>query len=190
MEEAKNRPGKDGAPPNEKEVAHRAQVLYAQMRDAAAADNTSRQRASVFALAARNATTPEQVEAVRERASQSGYSLEEMARLDSRFTPRRPSGAQQSPAAPANMASSRGASAPPAPAAAAAPIDDAGARLDAARANLQAMRSRPAPGLAAGRAAIDQYAAQVQQARAEVARAEAEYRSTVPQSGPAFVTPR
>lgn len=55
------------------------------LRDAYATQNANRQRASVFMSEARQAKTPEQVEAVRQRAKASGYSDTEMAALDPRF---------------------------------------------------------------------------------------------------------
>ena len=66
------------------------------------------------------------------------------------------------------------------------PADTAGTNLDTARANLAALRSRPAPGMAAGREAIDAYAAKMTAAREAVAAAEAEYQKSLPQTGAAF----
>lgn len=69
--------------------------------------------------------------------------------------------------------------------------DQAGLNLDNARANLAALRSRPAPGLAAGREAIDAYAAKLAAAREAVAMAEDEYQKTIPktETGAAFGRP-
>lgn len=90
IEEAKNTPNKDGTPLSGRQIAARSEEIYSQLRDAAAEGNASRQRAMVFASEARKAKTPEEIEAVRERAAQSGYTNEEMARLDSRFAPAKP----------------------------------------------------------------------------------------------------
>lgn len=83
LDEAKN--SGSAQPVSEREIAARAQAIYAGMRDAAAADNTSRQRHTVFATAARGAKTPQEIQAVRDRAMQSGFTDDEMARIDSRF---------------------------------------------------------------------------------------------------------
>ncbi|WP_159917912.1 hypothetical protein [Pantoea sp. 18069] len=85
LDEAKN--SASGQPVSEKEIAARAQAIYAGMRDAAAADNTIRQRAEVFAAEAQDAKTPEAVQIVKERAMQIGLTEAEMARIDSRFAP-------------------------------------------------------------------------------------------------------
>ena len=180
IEEAKSNPGKDGAPVSEKQISSRAQAIYGGLRDAAATDNSSRQRAVVFSKAARVAKTPEEIEAVRTRALQSGYTPQEMASLDPRFAPKQPP-----PAAAAKGAAQPMALSAPAP----APMDAAGVKVDKARAQLAALRSRPAPGMAAGRTAIDNYAAQVEAARQAVAQAEAEYQRTVSLSGAAFRSP-
>ncbi|MDR0215563.1 MAG: hypothetical protein LBJ15_16395 [Comamonas sp.] len=85
LDEAKN--SASAEPVSEKQIATRAQAIYAGMRDAAAADNTGRQRAAVFASAARTATTPEEIQAIKERAMKSGFTEEEMGRIDPRFSP-------------------------------------------------------------------------------------------------------
>ncbi len=186
IEEAKNNPGKDGAPVSEKQISSRAQAIYGGLRDAAATDNSSRQRAVVFSKAARVAKTPEEIEAVRARALQSGYTSQEMASLDPRFAPKQP---PAKPATPFIAAAQPKALSAPAPAPAPTPMDAAGIKVDQARAQLAALRSRPAPGMAAGRTAIDNYAAQVEAARQAVAQAEAEYQRTVSLSGAAFRSP-
>lgn len=75
------------------EQGKRAQEIYRSMEDAFATENTRRQRATVFRAEARNATTPEEIEAVRQRAAASGYTAEEMAALDKRFAPKAPDAA-------------------------------------------------------------------------------------------------
>jgi hypothetical protein len=189
MDQALKEAEASGKPVSEGEIAKRAQGIYGAMRDAAMADNTNRHVRDTVASAMRQAKDPAAYAATYAKAQQVA-SPEQLASWGFK-APAQAGGARPAAApAAAAPAAQRAATAAPAQAAPPTPTDEAGARLDAARANLQAMRSRPAPGLAAGRAAIDQYAAQVQQARADLARAEAEYRRTVPQSGPAFVTPR
>ncbi|WP_315128082.1 hypothetical protein [Comamonas antarctica] len=102
LDEAKN--SASGQPVSEKQIAARAQAIYAGMRDAAAADNTSRQRELVFAKAARGAKTPEEIQAVRDRAVQSGFTEDEMSRIDARFTPA-PAEKQAGPAPKTNRES-------------------------------------------------------------------------------------
>lgn len=85
-EDAKN----SGKTVSDAEIAKRAQGIYSALRDAAATDNSTRQRMSVFSKVAREAKTPEEVDAVRIRALQSGYSPQEMASLDPRFAPKQP----------------------------------------------------------------------------------------------------
>ena len=79
-----------GQPLSPQEQGKRAQEIYRSMEDAFATENTRRQRATVFRAEARNATTPEEIEAVRQRAAASGYTAEEMAALDKRFAPKAP----------------------------------------------------------------------------------------------------
>ncbi|HQS22647.1 MULTISPECIES: hypothetical protein [unclassified Acidovorax] len=82
-----------GSPLSPQEQGKRAQEIYRSMEDAFATENTRRQRATVFRTEARNATTPEEIEAVRQRAAASGYTAEEMAALDKRFAPKAPDAA-------------------------------------------------------------------------------------------------
>lgn len=82
-----------GQPLSPQEQGKRAQEIYRSMEDAFATENTRRQRATVFRAEARNATTPEEIEAVRQRAAASGYTAEEMAALDKRFAPKAPDAA-------------------------------------------------------------------------------------------------
>lgn len=79
-----------GQPLTPQEQGKRAQQIYRAMEDAFSTENTRRQRATVFRSEARNATTPEEIEAVRQRAAASGYTAEEMAALDQRFAPKAP----------------------------------------------------------------------------------------------------
>jgi hypothetical protein len=74
-----------GKPVSSQERARLISDQVFKLRDAYAAQNASRQRASVFMSAARQAQTPEQIEAVRARAKASGYTDAEMASLDQRF---------------------------------------------------------------------------------------------------------
>jgi hypothetical protein len=70
------------------------------------------------------------------------------------------------------------------------PIEAVGLRLDAARAKLRDLRAN-APGLAKGKAAVDQYAQTVAAARAEVQALEAEYeRLVASHASPTFANTR
>lgn len=82
-----------GHPLSPQDRGKRAQEIYRSMEDAFATENTRRQRATVFRAEARNATTPEEIEAARQRAAASGYTAEEMAALDKRFAPKAPDAA-------------------------------------------------------------------------------------------------
>ena len=107
-----------GQPLSPQEQGKRAQEIYRSMEDAFATENTRRQRATVFRAEARNATTPEEIEAVRQRAAASGYTAEEMAALDKRFAPKAPAAGAGAPAASERAATTPSASAPAQPEAA------------------------------------------------------------------------
>lgn len=107
-----------GRPLSPQEQGKRAQEIYRSMEDAFATENTRRQRATVFRAEARNATTPEEIEAVRQRAAASGYTAEEMAALDKRFahqTNQTPAAGAGAPAASERAATTPSASAPAQP---------------------------------------------------------------------------
>ena len=70
------------------------------------------------------------------------------------------------------------------------PVEAAGVQVDQARSQLSALLSSPRPGLAAGRAAIDAYAAKVAMAKQMVEQAEAAYQSVLPRQGAAFMAQR
>lgn len=80
----------NGQPLSPAEQGKRAQQIYRAMEYAFATENTQRQRATVFRAEARNASTPEEIEAVRQRAAASGYTDAEMAALDKRFAAKAP----------------------------------------------------------------------------------------------------
>jgi len=107
-----------GQPLSPQEQGKRAQEIYRSMEDAFATENTRRQRATVFRAEARNATTPEEIEAVRQRAAASGYTAEEMAALDKRFAPKAPAAGAGAPVASERAATTPSASAPAQPEAA------------------------------------------------------------------------
>lgn len=107
-----------GWPLSPQEQGKRAQQIYRSMEDAFANENIRRQRATVFRAEARNATTPEEIEAVRQRAAASGYTAEEMAALDKRFAPKAPAAGAGAPAASERAATTPSASAPAQPKAA------------------------------------------------------------------------
>ena len=107
-----------GRPLSPQEQGKRAQQIYRSMEDAFATENTRRQRATVFRAEARNATTPEEIEAVRQRAAASGYTAEEMAALDKRFAHQTPAAGAGAPAASERASTTPSASAPAQPEAA------------------------------------------------------------------------
>lgn len=188
--EAMELAGKEAEAAGKPYSEQRAQAIYGKLRDAAAADNTNRHVQSVVSKELRSAQSDPATYAETFAKASKVANIEQLAAWGFK-----PPGATagSKPASPGSAASApvAAASRPAAPpATTAAPANDAGARLDAARQNLAALRSKPAPGLAAGRAAIDERAAQVQAARQALAEAEAEYQRAVPQSGAAFVTAR
>ena len=172
LEEAKN----SSAPMGAKQIAARAQEIYGASRDAAAADNVSRERARVFGDAARKAKSPEDVQAVRERALQSGFTEEEMGRIDPRFAPApapKQAAAANTKQAPKKasapvIAEQIGSGLPPA-------AEAAGVRLDKARADLAQLRASRPPGLKDGNAARDAFARQIKAAEDELDAADAAY---------------
>ena len=107
-----------GKPVTPQERARLISDQVFKLRDAFAGQNAIRQRATVFRAEARNATTPEEIEAVRQRAAASGYTAEEMAALDKRFarqTNQTPAAGAGAPAASARAATTPSASAPAQP---------------------------------------------------------------------------
>lgn len=75
----------DGKPLSPQAQGQLAQKIYRSMEDSFSSENTARERARVFKGAARTASTPDEINAVRERAKKSGYTDAEMALLDPRF---------------------------------------------------------------------------------------------------------
>lgn len=118
FEQAAAAVGDKGRPLSPQEQGKLAQQIYRSMEDAFANENIRRQRATVFRAEARNATTPEEIEAVRQRAAASGYTAEEMAALDKRFAPKAPAAGAGAPAASERAATTPSASAPAQPKAA------------------------------------------------------------------------
>ncbi|GEQ77942.1 hypothetical protein CTTA_4947 [Comamonas testosteroni] len=174
LDEAKNNPGSQ--PMSEKQIAARAQAIYAGLRDAASADNSMRQRATVFASAAKGAKTDEEVQAIKDRAIKSGFTEEEMGRIDPRFAPT-PAPKQAAPSStkqPQKKASTPvaaeqvGSGLPPA-------AEAAGVRLDKARADLAQLRASRPPGLKDGNAARDAFARQIKAAEDELDAADAAF---------------
>lgn len=174
LDEAKNNPGSQ--PMSEKQIAARAQAIYAGLRDAASADNSMRQRATVFASAAKGAKTDEEVQAIKERAIKSGFTEEEMGRIDQRFAPApapKQAAAANTKQAPKKasapvIAEQIGSGLPPA-------AEAAGVRLDKARADLAQLRASRPPGLKDGNAARDAFARQIKAAEDELDAADAAY---------------
>ncbi|MNX68832.1 hypothetical protein D3C86_1000300 [compost metagenome] len=179
-----------GKPLSAKDQARMAQEVYQTMEDAATQENTNRHVQQTVSKELRTASAdPAQYAATYEKARKVGLTPQALSTWGFQ-PPGATAGAR--PAAPAAAAAQPVVHAPaaaPAAQAAASPADDAGMRLDTARANLAALRQRPAPGLAAGQQAREAYAIQLDEARAAVAQAEAEYQRAVPQSGAAFVRP-
>ncbi|BDT68542.1 hypothetical protein os1_27250 [Comamonadaceae bacterium OS-1] len=164
------------------EIAKRAQGIYSALRTAAAADNINMHLQTTVSAAFRKAgSDPEAYATIYDQAQQIARPQQLVAWG---FKPPGATGSAK-PATPFIAAAQPMALSAPAP----APMDAAGVKVDQARAQLAALRSRPAPGMAAGRTAIDNYAAQVEAARQAVAQAEAEYQRTVPLSGAAFRSP-
>jgi hypothetical protein len=104
-----------GKPMTAQQQAQRAQQIYQNTADAFATEAAARERARVFKEVSRSAKTPEEIEAVRQRAKASGYTDAEMAALNPRFAPAKPT--QAAGAGPAPR---------PAAAAAAQPVDRIG----------------------------------------------------------------
>jgi hypothetical protein len=99
-----------GKPLTAQQQAQRAQQIYQNTADAFATEAAARERSRVFKEVSRSAKTPEEIEAVRQRAKASGYTDAEMAALNPRFAVAKPAAA---PAAPARATATSGA--PPAP---------------------------------------------------------------------------
>lgn len=93
---------------------------------------------------------------------------------------------QPQAAAPMSLASAVSRMPPAQQATPASPVEAAGQQVDQARAALESVLRSPRPGLAAGRPAIDAYAAKVSAARSVVAQAEGEYQKLVPTQRPAY----
>lgn len=167
----------------------RAQQIYGRLRDAASTDNVNRHVQQTVTKELRaSSSDPADYAATYAKAKQVA-NPEQLAAWGFK-APGASAGSKPASPAGARTAPVAAVSAPPAAAqAASSPADAAGARLDVARQQLAALRSAPAPGLAAGRGAIDSRAAQVDAARQAVAQAEAEYQRLVPNSGAAFVRP-
>ncbi len=172
-----------------KDQARMAQDLYQQMEDAATQENTNRHVQQTVSKELRSASAdPGRYATTYDKARQLGLTTESLSSMGFK-PPGSAAGAKpQAPAAAAGapvVRTAAPASAPP-PVQPQSDLDRAGAKVDAARAALSALRSRPAPGLAAGAQARQAYASQLDAARAAVAQAEAEYAQVVPESGPAF----
>jgi hypothetical protein len=193
LEEAKNNPGKDGKPPSEAQIAARAQAIYAGLRDAAATDNTNRHVQSTVAGAFRKAGSDPEAYAETYAKALNVANAQQLTAWGYRAP-----GGNAAAAVPGRAQVAAGGvprsgevapprTAPPAPPS--DPTELAGQRLDAARTTLAALRQRKPPGLAAGREAIDAFAAEVEAARQAVRQAEGEYQRAVPASGAAFVYP-
>lgn len=174
LDEAKNNSGSQ--PMSEKQIAARAQAIFAGLRDAASADNSMRQRATVFASAAKGAKTEEEVQSIKDRAIKSGFTVEEMGRIDPRFAPT-PAPKQAAPsitkqsqkkASTPVVAEQVGSGLPPA-------AEAAGMRLDKARTDLAQLRASRPPGLKDGNAARDAFARQIKAAADELDAADAAY---------------
>lgn len=77
----------NGKPLSPAEQGKLAQKIYRSMEDEFANENIRRQRVIALRNDASRATTPEEIEAVRQRALARGYTIEEMVAIDKRFAP-------------------------------------------------------------------------------------------------------
>lgn len=166
--------GAMGKPMTPQQQGARAQQIYQNTADAFAAESVMRERSRVFLGAARQAKTPEEIEAVRARAAQSGFSDKDMTALDPRFASKKAQPTPK-PATPAAKQDARPAAAAGMPA---QQDDPTGQRLDAARAAVKGLRAK-APGLAQGREAIDAHAQALKAAQEEMKAAEAAYQQAL-----------
>lgn len=182
-----------GKPMSPKEQARIAQEVYQQMEDAASRENSNRHIQQTVSRELRaTGANPAQYAATYDKVQQLGLTPEALGAWG--FKPpgaasgAKPSGPMSAAGRPvAAVAQEPARQVVPGPQ---SPVEDAGSRVDAARANLAALRSRPAPGLAAGEQARTAYAAQLDQARAAVAQAESDYQSALPREATAaFVRP-
>ncbi len=76
-----------GRPLSPQEQGKRAQQIYRSMEDEFANENIRRQRVIALRNDASQATTQEEIEALRQRALARGYTPEEMVAIDKRFAP-------------------------------------------------------------------------------------------------------
>ena len=76
-----------GRPLSPQEQGKRAQQIYRSMEDEFANENIRRQRVIALRNDASQATTPEEIEVLRQRALARGYTPEEMVAIDKRFAP-------------------------------------------------------------------------------------------------------
>lgn len=141
-----------------------AQQIYRSMEDSFASENTSRERARVFRGVAISAKTPEEVNEVRARALQSGYTEQEMAQLDPRFRVEKP---KPAPApGPAPVVAPRAAPAPVAQRAAPAIAPQHAAAMAPLNAAVQQAATVLAAGARSGDPrAIAAYSAQLEAAK-------------------------
>lgn len=87
FEQASKAVDANGNPLSPAEQGKLAQKLYRSMEDEFANENIRRQRVIALRNEASRATTPEEIEAVRQRALARGYTPEEMVAIDKRFAP-------------------------------------------------------------------------------------------------------
>lgn len=77
----------NGKPLSPAEQGNLAQKIYRSMEDEFANENIRRQRVIALRNDASQATTPEEIEVLRQRALARGYTIEEMVAIDKRFAP-------------------------------------------------------------------------------------------------------
>jgi len=177
-----------GGKSDPKQMAERVQSVYGNLRDTWAGENIQRQRANAFTAEAKRARTPEEIEGIRSRALERGYTDIEMAQLDPRFARPTPAAEPARPvASPASSAARP--SLPAAPPQGGSQPDDApaGRELDAAKAGLRdAITNARKFGLAqraADPAAYQGAIDRVRAAEAAEAQAEKRWQSTIAQQG-------
>lgn len=173
-----------------KQMAERVQAVYGNLRDTWAGENVQRQRANAFTSEARRARTPEEVEGIRARALERGYTDAEMARLDPRFARQAPSVAPAPSASPPTQLIPKPAPSQAPTAARGLGSDEdapAGRALDAAKLDLRDAIARVRTfGLAQRAADPSAYQAAVDRVRAAeaaAAQAEAQWQSTIARQG-------
>ena len=115
FEQASKAVDANGNPLSPAEQGKLAQQLYRSMEDAFADENIRRQRVLALRNDASQATTPEEIEVLRQRALARGYTVEEMVAIDKRFAAKAPEPANKQEATTRSSADARQPEPKPAP---------------------------------------------------------------------------